>query len=425
MSTIDLEVLNLYTITIMILNYSVKNFYSIGEDGATVNFAVNGNAPKTDLYVNTGEAGGRVSLIETVIGPNASGKTQLLKGLAFLRHMITASYQDHPEASLLFEPHLGLSDAPSELSVRFTVDTRVFEYFIQLTTEKILKEELKEFSKTKERFTDKVIAVRTWDDTKSKYIFTDKVLDLTDAGVLRRNASMIASAMQKDAPSELAELISDYWTDCVLAHNLWVHGNRDDVDTGDKLLRFKLRQIFRKDNSLLRDRVKEILLRFDIGFDDFVEEVLESLDGQRDTKYYLNHSFTDSNFVVPIENESSGTKRLVSILTSIVQVLAVDCGGIAVVDEIDAYLHPDIVEALVDLFVYPETNPNHAQLLFSTHNHRLLESFDKQQITLTEKNEFGNTEAWRLDEVEDVDSRDNYYTKYITGAYGARPKLGG
>ncbi len=42
---------------------------------------------------------------------------------------------------------------------------------------------------------------------------------------------------------------------------------------------------------------------------------------------------------------------------------------------------------------------------------------------LVEKNENGETEAWRLDDMTGVRADDNYYTKYIAGAYGARPKV--
>ena len=42
---------------------------------------------------------------------------------------------------------------------------------------------------------------------------------------------------------------------------------------------------------------------------------------------------------------------------------------------------------------------------------------------LVEKNENGISEAWRLDEMSNVRSDENYYTKYIVGTYGAVPKI--
>jgi len=62
-------------------------------------------------------------------------------------------------------------------------------------------------------------------------------------------------------------------------------------------------------------------------------------------------------------------------------------------------------------------------LLFSSHSHLILSKLDKYQIILTEKNKKGESEAWRLDEVAGVRADDNYYAKYMAGAYGAFPRL--
>ena len=98
-------------------------------------------------------------------------------------------------------------------------------------------------------------------------------------------------------------------------------------------------------------------------------------------------------------------------------------GGVAVLDEFDVNLHPEIVLSLYELFIHPETNPENAQLFFSTHSHLVLNKLDKYQIILTEKNDKGQSESWRLDGVSGVRADDNYYAKYIAGAYGAVPEL--
>jgi hypothetical protein len=78
------------------------------------------------------------------------------------------------------------------------------------------------------------------------------------------------------------------------------------------------------------------------------------------------------------------------LLKTILQVL--DTGGIAILDEIDVNLHPDIINALCNLFVQPETNIHNAQLLFSTHTPSILSRLDKYQIILVEKRD-GTSES--------------------------------
>jgi predicted ATPase len=122
-----------------------------------------------------------------------------------------------------------------------------------------------------------------------------------------------------------------------------------------------------------------------------------------------------------MQYESSGTKQIFILLKTILLVIA--SGGTAILDEFDVNLHPEVVSALFDLFMQAETNPKNAQLLFSSHSHQILSKLDKYQIVLTEKNNKGESEAWRLDDVSGVRADDNYYSKYIAGAYGAVPKL--
>ncbi|HRZ29776.1 MAG TPA: hypothetical protein P5052_03415 [Candidatus Paceibacterota bacterium] len=67
----------------MIHSFSCKNFYSF-KDKNVLNFVANNKAPKNNGYTSS-FLGKRVSKIGTVIGANASGKTNLLKVLPFLK----------------------------------------------------------------------------------------------------------------------------------------------------------------------------------------------------------------------------------------------------------------------------------------------------------------------------------------------------
>jgi hypothetical protein len=61
--------------------------------------------------------------------------------------------------------------------------------------------------------------------------------------------------------------------------------------------------------------------------------------------------------------------------------------------------------------------------LFSTNSNVILSKMDKYQIIMVEKNQNSASESWRLDELSGVRADDNYYTKYMAGAYGAVPKI--
>ena len=74
----------------MILYYKFKNFYSFAEE-TLVDFRLTGKAPQNRLS-HALASGQRVSKVMAVIGPNASGKTTLIKPLAFLSWFVGGSF---------------------------------------------------------------------------------------------------------------------------------------------------------------------------------------------------------------------------------------------------------------------------------------------------------------------------------------------
>lgn len=395
----------------MIHSYSCKNFFSIREE-AEVLFTVNEFAPDTFMYKK--DARERVSLLETVIGPNASGKTNVIKTIAFIKHLIAYSANDDVEKEILTMPYAHI-DKPTELSVKFSVGKRLFEYHFSVTKKRILKESLREQSLTAARVTYKTLFSRQWKN--GRYDVINHVFKVSPDMNWRENASMVSQILLAQGDSFAAEIVG-YWRENVVTTNVWYGGNRDDqVQSNDIMTKRAIEDLYRNKNLL--SHAKEILRSIDVGFDDFEREELQI---EKRVHHRIKHRYARNNFAISLDFESSGTKRAIMILRDMLRALSVK-GGFAAIDELDAYLHPDIVEALVKLFMSIETNPHRSQLLFTSHSHRLLSEFDKQQITLVEKNEDGETEVWRLDDMTGVRADDNYYTKYIAGAYGARPKV--
>jgi len=98
-------------------------------------------------------------------------------------------------------------------------------------------------------------------------------------------------------------------------------------------------------------------------------------------------------------------------------------GGLAVIDEFENDLHPLMLEPILDLFANPETNPQGAQLIFSTHAVEVLNLLEKSQVMLVEKDSNCLSTAYRMDTVEGIRNDDNFYAKYMAGAYGAVPSI--
>ncbi len=143
-------------------------------------------------------------------------------------------------------------------------------------------------------------------------------------------------------------------------------------------------------------------------------------------KYDKSGNVIDTVLFDKDNNESEGTQKIMDLAGPIFDTL--NLGKMLIIDELDAKLHPLITIHLVNLFNNPETNPNNAQLLFTTHDTNLLSNdlFRRDQIWFTEKDETEQTDLYSLFDINlpdgtKVRNDSNLEKNYIRGRYGAIP----
>lgn len=129
---------------------------------------------------------------------------------------------------------------------------------------------------------------------------------------------------------------------------------------------------------------------------------------------------------MPAWAESDGTMQLLYYLTPMLDTLA--RGGVLAIDELDASLHPLLVRRVVELFQYPKTNPNGAQLIFTTHDTSLLQDmeilFRRDQVWFVEKDAEQASHLYSLAEFQ-TEEGENFSLSYLHGLYGGLPLLRG
>ena len=129
--------------------------------------------------------------------------------------------------------------------------------------------------------------------------------------------------------------------------------------------------------------------------------------------------------ILDLGSESDGTQKLLALSTPIIK--ALDKGEVLVIDELDNSLHTELLKAIVMLFNSEETNPNNAQLIFTTHDTNLLNQkfFRRDQIWFTEKDIYGATDLYSLVEYGKGKTRDDLELakNYLKGKFGAIPNI--
>ena len=118
----------------MLHKYAFKNFQSFVER-ADVDLTINRKTTLTD-WMSEDVCGNRVSKLLAVVGHNASGKTALLKPIAFIHWFVSHSFASSPDSSIPCSPHVLHTLEPSEFECVFASYTIVlvsflFHYFVQ------------------------------------------------------------------------------------------------------------------------------------------------------------------------------------------------------------------------------------------------------------------------------------------------------
>ena len=128
-------------------------------------------------------------------------------------------------------------------------------------------------------------------------------------------------------------------------------------------------------------------------------------------------------FPLELSDESDGTRKLMALAPAIESALR--NGGLLLVDEIERELHPMLVEYVIAKFQSRTSNPNNAQIIFTTHNTELMNEtlIRKDQIYFVDKKQSdGSSELYTISEFA-TKTTDNIRKGYLLGKYGAIPNI--
>ena len=137
---------------------------------------------------------------------------------------------------------------------------------------------------------------------------------------------------------------------------------------------------------------------------------------------YQNGEETRTEPLSFLVEESLGTVKLFTALPYLYDVL--ELGGVLVIDELENGLHLSLAREIVSLFTSEETNPNHAQLICTSHQPLLLNGdFRRDQVWVASKDEFGKSTLHRMSDRKTAHAKVNLTKQILEGAFGCNPEL--
>lgn len=399
----------------MIHNFKVENFYSINEE-QELDFTT--NKKYSDSYGQYDND--YISKVNCFVGANASGKTNLFKALSFLLWFSENSFYQDLENDLkkLFVPHKLKENKPTKFEIIFDISQNLYRYSLILTPDELINEKLEIKSQKGYTFLYKLENV-------------DKQINIK----YNRNCDILPRINKKEEErfklkkkaTFLSFLIGIGYLDKIGLTGITNGCFRNVYSRGSISLESKTEAIILSkelEHSKQKSEILKYLKCFDLGIENYVLGMFKAkFPSETLDLIGFRHANKEQSFDLPILEESAGSIKGMYLLLNLLDIL--EDGGIAIIDELDARLHYEIAHKIISLFANKDTNKNNAQLFFSTHQPLFLNDRDKTQIFLCYKEDYLNTEVYRLDDIPGIRNTENFFEKYLAGEYGATPRIEG
>ena len=418
----------------MLIQFTVGNYRSFKEPVTFSMLAarVSARAPEINEN-NTFEANDDVTLLTSagIYGANASGKSNLIKALRFMRRFVqdsskaTQAYERIPTTP--FHLHTDFEKEPSFFEIVFILEDIVYRYGFEVGAEKVETEWLFYTPHTKEAR----LFIRDGEhiQVSRAYKGGQPAVSLT-----RPNALYLSVTAQFN--QEIAMRILGWFSSLKIVSglgDLQYKGFTTNLFYEDPVYRSKISALVNSlDVGIKGLEVENISARMPTVFAERltheIKELIQIYGKSEEGLYFktkhdrYNEAGLFDEISFDLEDESTGTQKLLDLAGPILY--ALQNGQILVIDEIEARLHTRLTRKLIGLFNDRQTNPKHAQLVFATHDTNLLsrDFLRRDQIWFIEKDEYGASHLYSLAELKVRNDRD-YEKDYLLGRYGGIPIL--
>ncbi len=429
----------------MIQEFKIKNFRSFRNE-VCLNFeAAKGKNEVGGNQVVEMADGKKLLRLALVYGANASGKSNLLLALHFLRNFWfnRKASMDDATGTIPFLLDANTPSEPTEFSLKFYIDDVRYWYKVSLNREYVIEEKLSFYNQSVQ---PTMLFSRNYVDGQSVLKFNQSVINIdssvASAITLKCLPNMSFFAARNMVNCSLPEI--DRARDWMRKQTMPIIGPRTDMFgyAGSQML----------NDSELKEYILDFLNRADFNITDVnVEQksepmpanirkaLLNDSDIPEEAKEGLKDNLTinkiNTNFIHTVHNErgvekytlpntlqSEGTRRTFGIEAAIHEAVEVD--KFLPIDEIESSLHPSLIEFILEQFL---KSPGRSQLLVTTHYDPLLNTVNdllrKDSVWFTEKGEDGHSDLYSLTDFKGINKIRSFQKSYRNGVFGALPNI--
>jgi len=393
----------------MLCQFTVKNFRCF-RDEITLDMQAT-PIKDNDKGLITGVDGGKFLPLAVIYGPNAGGKSTVLLSLYSLllkimkpvcalkcenKDCTNRSFCHERAINIPVEPFAfnGKSiNQPTEYELFFRTATKEYHYQTRIKNSKVIYEELSHKKLQGGRYSTVFVRKKLNIELKGSV----KSFDVSEISDTLPLLSYFMITHSRNA------IMKDIFT--------W-------LDTGIDFKNFILplydiRNDYKDEDKPL---ILSLLREMDIDIDNYRHE-----ESDNRLEVFTTHKINGKEYELPLAHESEGSIKMFALLPYIIDNLRY--GGTLVIDELDAKIHPHLLEYVIDIYKDPNRNKNGSQLIFTSHDISTMKQdcFRRDEIWYVAKSDEGAAKLYSLAEIARNDAV--YSKQYLEGKYGACPYL--
>jgi uncharacterized protein len=410
----------------MLVMFKVKNYTSFKNE-SILDMRATAYVQHPSHVINLDEKNGLLKTI-AIYGANASGKSNLISAMYFFERYIFSQFitkRDDDQLEL-FDNQIGIKLEPfmlsedvneaSEFDIIFIHGGKQFQYGFECTSKEVLNE---------------------WFFIDDKKVYERNGTDLSFGSKYQK----ILSAYKKLPEERLYIAVLEYFLEEkekeALLGGFIEFFDKDYNVFSEILFESTVKRIAGSvmltkrlvSDKKYREKVETYLKSIDVGIkrlDVKIETVTNERTGKQKKEKVVRtvHDIYDENGnsvsekLFDLHQESTGTLRFLAYIQNIIEMIEV--GGVFIIDEMSARLHPLLTKLIVDIFSSSQNQK--AQLIFTTHDISLLNfnQFRRDEVVFVDKNQRGESKLYALSDLK-VREDATFSKDYLQGKYGAIP----
>lgn len=429
----------------MIQEVKIKNFLSF-KDEVTFSFEATKDKTFEEYQVVEVAKGVRLLRFALVYGANASGKSNLLSVFDFLSNFWFSKTADVDESTgaIPFKLDIVTPNQPSRFELKFYVEAVRYWYVLELDEKRVHIEKLYFYKTTQPT----MLFSREWENNQSVITFNPAVTKMSKTAQeeisLKCLANMSLFAARNQVNVAIPEIdAAIQWMKTLVMPAIHpmtqMFGYAGKKMSEDAQLKSYLLDFIHKADfnitgirsNVVKNPISQATMNYLMSREDIPAAEKEKLQKEQsfetiETTFehtVRNERGVETYYLSDLD-QSEGTTRTFGIEAAIYS--AMNTGAFLHIDEVEASLHPDLVEFVLQKFLGTK---NRSQLLITTHYDPLLNTIDdllrRDSVWFTDKSESGSTNLYSLVEFKGLKRIASLQRAYRNGVFGALPNIKG